>query len=137
MLQECRPFPLEGSRLTVPRGQLEEQINTMKTILAGKFSELVFNLDKVGSSEREEWKSKKIIAARSISADQVLYSVSRRYRHMTFLTCVSAASDALTPMVIPGPPIHGSLWATDLRQNEDVIIQQRNPAYINEELVFE
>jgi hypothetical protein len=51
MLQECLSLPLEDSRLIVPREQLEEHINTMKMILAGKFSELVFNLDEVGSSE--------------------------------------------------------------------------------------
>jgi hypothetical protein len=33
------------------REQLEEHINRVKTILAGKFSELVCNLDEVGSSE--------------------------------------------------------------------------------------
>jgi hypothetical protein len=70
VLQQCFSFPLEGSRLTVPREQLEEHINTVKTILAGKFSELVFNLDEIESSTWEEWKPKKIIAPRSIPADQ-------------------------------------------------------------------
>jgi hypothetical protein len=75
MLQERPSSPFEDSRLTVPRERLEEHINTMKTILAGKLSELVFNLGEVGSSEWEERKPKKIIALRSIPADQVFHSL--------------------------------------------------------------
>jgi hypothetical protein len=51
VLQECCSFPLEDSRLIVPRDQSEEHINTMKTILASKFSELIVNVYEVGSSE--------------------------------------------------------------------------------------
>jgi hypothetical protein len=51
ILQECRSLPLEDARLTIPHGQLEGHITTMKTLLAGKCSELVFNLDKVSSSD--------------------------------------------------------------------------------------
>jgi hypothetical protein len=42
VLQQCCSFPLEDSRLTVPREQLEGHIKTMKKILAGKFSEPCF-----------------------------------------------------------------------------------------------
>jgi hypothetical protein len=137
VLQECRSLPLEDARLTVPREQLEEHITNMKTLLVGKYSELVFNLDEVGSSEWEERKPKKVIAPRSIPADEVYHSVSRKYRHVTLMACVSAAGDALTPMVISGPPIRDSLWALGLRRDEDVMVRQRNPAYISEELFFE
>jgi hypothetical protein len=109
VLQECRSLPLEDARLTVPREQLEEHINTMKTLISGKYSGLIFNLDEVGSSDWEEHKPKKIIAPRSIPADQVFHSISRRYHHVTLLACVSAAGHALTPMVISGPPIRDSL----------------------------
>jgi hypothetical protein len=56
---------------------------------------------------------------------------------VTLLACVSAAGDALTPMIISGPPIRDSLWSKGLRQNEGAMIRQRHPAYINEELFFE
>jgi hypothetical protein len=137
VLQECRSLPLEDARLTVPREQLEEHIKTMKTVLAGKYSELVFNLDEVGSSEWEDRKPKKVIVPQGIPADEVYHSVSRRYRHVTLLACVSAAGDALTPMVISGPPIRDSLWTKGLRQDEDAMVRQRNPAYVSEELFFE
>jgi hypothetical protein len=136
-LQECRSFPMEDNRLTVPRDQLEAHIQTMKTLIDGHFSELVFNLDEVGSSEWEDRKPKKIIAPRSVPADQVFHSVARRYRHVTLLACVSAAGDALTPMIISGPVIRDSLWAMGLRQDEDAMVRRRNPAYVSEELFFE
>jgi hypothetical protein len=107
-------------------------MNMVKTILVGKFSELAFNFDGIWSSEWEEHKPKKIIALRPIPADQVFHSASRRYRHVTLLACVSAAGDALAPMVILWPPIHDFLGATGMHQDEDALIRQRNPAYINE-----
>jgi hypothetical protein len=53
------------------------------------------------------------------------------------MACVSVAGDALTPMVISGPPIRDSLWVMGSRQDEDVMVRQPNPAYISEELFFE
>jgi hypothetical protein len=40
-------------------------------------------------------------------------------------------------MAISGPPIHDSLWAAGSHQDEDVMVRQRNRAYINEELFLE
>jgi hypothetical protein len=129
--------PLEDARLTVPREQLEEHLNTMKNVLAGKYSELVFNLDEVGSSQWEDPKPKKVIVPQVIPADEMYHSVSRRYRHVTLLACVSAVGDALTPIVISGPPMRDSLWAKGLCHDQDAMVRRRKPAYVSEELFFD
>jgi hypothetical protein len=49
VLPLCRSLPHEDTRMTVPRACLEQNIATMKTHIVGKFSELIFNLDEVGS----------------------------------------------------------------------------------------
>jgi hypothetical protein len=69
--------------------------------------------------------------------DDVYHSVARRYGHVTLLACVSAAGDALTPMVSSGAEIPDSIWRTRLRQNEDVLLRHRSPAYIDENLFCE
>jgi hypothetical protein len=56
---------------------------------------------------------------------------------VTLLACISAAGDALTPMVISGMAIQDSLWQNDLRQDEDAMIRSRTPAYIDSELFYE
>jgi hypothetical protein len=45
--------------MTIPRVYLEQHIATMKNHVAGKYFEMIFNLDEVGSSEWEDRKTKK------------------------------------------------------------------------------
>jgi hypothetical protein len=135
-LRTCRSLPQEETRLTVPRSQLEEHIATLKVHLMGKCAELVFNLDELGSADWEDRKVKKVIAPAAVPKEDVFHSVSRRHRHTTLLACISAAGDAMTPMLITSSPIRESLWSRGLRQNEDVMVRHRTPAYIDEELFF-
>jgi hypothetical protein len=50
---------------------------------------------------------------------------------------VSAAGDALTPLIISASPIPASLWAHAPREDEDAMIRVRQPAYIDENLFDE
>jgi hypothetical protein len=113
VLQECRSFFLEDARLTVLRKQLQKHIDMMKTVMASKYSQLVFNPDEIDASEWEDRKLKKIIAPRFISSDEVFHAISRTYHRVTLLSCVSAAGDALTPLMISGPPARDSLQGKD------------------------
>jgi hypothetical protein len=59
-LQICRYLPQEDARMIVPRTHLEEQIQLAKWVIARRFSELVFDLDEVHSSDwgignRKKW----------------------------------------------------------------------------------
>jgi hypothetical protein len=81
----------------------------MKAHIVGKFSEFVFNLDEVGSSEWEDRKPRKVIAPQEVSPEDVYHSAALRYSHVTLLACVSAAGDAFTPMVINGAEIRDSI----------------------------
>jgi hypothetical protein len=104
--------------MIVPRAHLEEHIQLAKLVAAGKFSELVLNLDEVGSSDWENQKPKKVIVPRSVSPGDVYHSASRRYQHVILLACISAAGDALTPMIISVSSIPASLSAQGLWQDE-------------------
>jgi hypothetical protein len=125
-LKTCRPLPQEDTRLTVSKVELEEHIQTMKVKVhvAGKFSELVFNLDELGSTDWEDRKVKKVIVPADVGKEDVYHAVSRRHRHITLLACVSAAGDAPTPMLIAGNPILESLWSRGFRPDEDVMVRR-------------
>jgi hypothetical protein len=136
-LQICRSLPQEDTRMLLPRAHLEEHVPLAKLVIAGQFSELVFNLDEVSSSDWDARKPKKMILPRSVRPDDVYHSVSRRYRHVTLLACIAAAGDTLTPMIISVSPIPASLWAQDLRQDEDAMLRARQLACTDENLFFE
>jgi hypothetical protein len=114
-LQICRSLPQEETRMIVPRAHLEEHIGIARSVIDGKFSGFVDNLDEVISSDWDDRKPKKLIVPRSISPDDVYHPVSRRYRHVTLLVCVSAAGDGLTPWINSASPVPASLWADRLR----------------------
>jgi hypothetical protein len=89
----------------------------MRTHIARRFVELVFNLDEVDSSDLEDRKHRKVIAPRPLSADDIYYPVSCCYPHVTFIVCVSAAGNALASIIVLQSPIRDSLWNHGLRQN--------------------
>jgi hypothetical protein len=61
------PLPLEDAWVIVPSEQLDDHITTMKPLVAGKHSDLVFTLYEVCSSE---WEKGTIIVPRPIPADE-------------------------------------------------------------------
>jgi hypothetical protein len=109
----------------------------MKDSIHGKASEFVFNLDEVGSADWEDRKPKKIIVPISIPEEDVYHPVSRKFKHLSLLACVSAAPDSLTPLVVSTSPIPDSLWSNGLRADEDALIRHRSPPYIDESTFFE
>jgi hypothetical protein len=52
---------------------------------------------------------RKAVVAMTVSAGEVSCAVSRRYRHVTLLACVSATGDALISVIISHAPVRDSL----------------------------
>jgi hypothetical protein len=116
---------------------LEVHIAIMRTHIPGGFSEMVFNLDEMGSSDWDDRKPRKALAPVTVSAGDVFHCVSRQYRHVTLLACVSATGDALTPMIVSQTSVRDSFGSRAFGQDEDVMVRQRKPAYVDEELFHE
>ena len=136
-IKKCRSLPQEDSRLLIPRAHLREHIHNMHKHVDGRLSELVFNLDEVGTSSWEDRKPKKVFVDANIRSTNVYNSVTRKATHMTLLTCISAAGDSPTPMLITKHRINDSFWDNGLRQDEDVMIRFRDPPYIDTNLFYE
>jgi hypothetical protein len=123
--------------MTVARAYLEEHMHLLKTHVTGKVAELVFNLEELGSADWEDRKAKKMIAPTGLAKEDVYHPVSRRHRHVALLPCISAAGDALTPLLITTSPMPDTLWSHGLRQDENALISHRSPPYITEELFYD
>jgi hypothetical protein len=80
---------------------------------------------------------KKVIAPAEVRKEEVYHSLSHQHRLMTLLVWISAVGNALTAMPITFSPIRDSLWSHSPRQDDDVMVCRRSPAYINEDLFFE
>jgi hypothetical protein len=68
-----------------------------------------------------------VIIAAGIAKEDVYHPVSRRHRHMTLISCVSASAS----------PISDALERPGVRQGEVAMVRHRSRAYITEELFYE
>jgi hypothetical protein len=109
----------------------------MKDSIHGKVSELVFNRDEIRSADWEDRKPKKTIVPISVQEEDICHQVSRKFKRLSLLACVSAAGDSLTPLVVSANPIPDSLWSNGLHADEDALIRHRSPPYIDECTFFE
>jgi hypothetical protein len=73
----------------------------------------------------------------SVPEEDVDHPLSRKFKHLSLLACVSAAGDSLTPLVVSASAIRDSLWSNGLRADEDALIRHRSPPYIDESTFFE
>ena len=137
LLKKGRSFPLEDSRMLVPREYLKQHLINMKKYVEGRMAELTFNLDEVGCSDWEDRKPKSVIIAKNTDSDGIFHSVDRGSKHISLLVCVSAAGDSLTPMMITNYEISNEIYEDGLREDEDIMIRHRNPPYMNESLFIE
>jgi hypothetical protein len=118
-LQLCQSMPQEETRLTVPRADLDDCINVLPIHLVRKVPELVFNLDELGSADFHDRKGKKVIPAWRVRKEDVDHAVSQCGCHMTLLVCLSAAGDALTPLIVTASPIRGFLSSRNFRRDNE------------------
>jgi hypothetical protein len=121
----------------ITREYLDQHIQIIKDSIYEKASELVFNLDQIGSADWKDRKPKKVIIPISVPEEDVYHPVSRKFKNLSLLACVSAAGDSLTQFVMNPSPIPDSLWSNGLRADGDALIRHCSPPYIDESPFFE
>jgi hypothetical protein len=91
------------------RKYLERHIQIMRELVQRKASELVFNLDEVGSSDWEDRNPKKVVVLSSVQEENVYHPISRSFKHLSLLVYVSEVGNSLTPFTLTADPIPDSL----------------------------
>jgi hypothetical protein len=67
-------------------------INMKSHVEGRKAGWLAFNIDEIGSSDWENRKPKKVLIPFDTAYETGFRAVSQRFRHVTSMTCISAAS---------------------------------------------
>jgi hypothetical protein len=62
--------------------------------------ELVFNFDEIGMSEWEDRKERKVIVPATMDGPTIYHRASRSVRHISIMTCITAAGEYLTPYIV-------------------------------------
>jgi hypothetical protein len=99
-LAETKSTPSEDARRKVRCIFLDESVRFLGEYVYGMKIELLFNLDEVGVSEWEDRKDKKVVILRVLSDQTIHYRASRNLKHISIITCISAAGESLTPYFV-------------------------------------
>jgi hypothetical protein len=81
--------------LQVPWVFLESTVQTFHECLQGCPTELVFNLDEVGISDRADRKMRKGLAPATIPGQRIRHGISWKMKHISVIACPSAAGELL------------------------------------------
>jgi hypothetical protein len=101
---------------------------------------LVFNLDKVGMSEQEDRKGKKVIVAMTTAGQTIDCDMSRSMKHISVVACVTARRESRTPFIMTSQISDGirkRLLSRGVRLGVDFVLRQRPKPYVSSKLLFE
>jgi hypothetical protein len=103
-------------------------------------AELVSNLDEVDISDLEDRKARKALAAATKRAWTIHQRKSRKVRHVSVITCVSAIGTWLTPYMITShdsPSVRGQLEKHGVWFGTNLIMKSNAKPDINAEISFD
>jgi hypothetical protein len=103
-------------------------------------AELVFNLDKVGMSDWEDRKDKKVVVPTALDGQTIHHRVSRNVRHISIIGCISAGEESLTPYVVTSQDserVRERLKSRGVRLGVDFVLRHRSKPYVKGKLLLE
>jgi hypothetical protein len=83
--------PQEAERLEIPRCFLDQTLICITEFIYGRPAELVCHLDEVGIAEWEDRKTKTVLVPKSMNEQTMHHKVNRNLKHVSVITCISAA----------------------------------------------
>jgi hypothetical protein len=119
----------EDARLEVPGAFLDETICCLREYVQEMKAKLVFSLDKVGMSEWEDRKDKKVIVPKTTDSQTIHHRASRNVKHISIITCISAGGESLTPYIVTSQdsgPFRRRLMSRGVRPSVDFVLRQRS-----------
>jgi hypothetical protein len=75
---------------------------------------------------------------REVEKNQILHhKIQRNMKHLSILTCVSAASSYCPPYIVTAQPIPTAILQSGLRNGTDVVFHQNRKTYIDKEFFLD
>jgi hypothetical protein len=100
----------------------------------------VFNLDKVGISDWEDRKTRKVVVPATMEGHTIHHGVSRNVKHISVIACVSAFGESLPPYILTSQnssPVQEQLRKPGVRLGRDLILKSHSRPYVNAEIFLD
>jgi hypothetical protein len=124
----------------VLRDFIEAAIEDLWDDVHNMCTEFVFNLDEIGISEWEDMIARRVIVPLAMRGQRIFHSVHRNLKHISAVTCISAAGEHMTPFMVcsqVNKSVERLLKRQGFRFGVDFIIRKRNKSYMNSQLFSE
>jgi hypothetical protein len=99
-LQRATAYPQENIRMEVSKEIARTHIRNLERYVKDVSTELILNVDEVGSQEWSDRKKRDVIIPHQERPCRIEYAVSRKEKRITCITTISMASDALMPLLV-------------------------------------
>jgi hypothetical protein len=127
-------YPQEDPRLQIPRHFLDDYLALLREHVAGLNPHLVYNLDETGCSDWEERKSFDAIIPAALRHVNVHFGVTRRVKHQSMIVCISAAGDALCPLITTSDRSTLGVFRDGIEENVDLRVHVGGSSYVDKEV---
>lgn len=135
---KTKSSPQEESRLLITQEECEEYLKILQNHVQNTCSELLFNIDEVGTNPWADRYSKSVIIPAAMEGTRVQHGVNRGEKTTSCLACISAGGDAIMPlMVVHRATLDDEVTKDGLRIDEDVMIRNTASAYVTTEIFKE
>jgi hypothetical protein len=126
--------PQEKVRLEVPHEYLNQSIRLIKEYVPLVQTELLFHIDESGFSGWDERTPKCVLIPTKARETILHYHVSRKIRHQTLVSCVTAVADAYCPLLVSSEPTARAVFEYQIRDGIDLQIEISPSPDVNAEI---
>jgi hypothetical protein len=123
--------------LRVRRVFLDQKVQDLNEHFQVWITELAFNLSKVGISDWEDRKTRKVVISPTIGRRSVRRGISRKLKHISAITCISAAGKSFISYIIvlqDSLSVRERLRRHAVRFGTDSVMKSNENAYISAEI---
>jgi hypothetical protein len=90
---ETKSVPQENPRLEIIRVFLQAGFDEFRDHIYQAYTELVFKLNKIGISEWEDRRTRRVIVPSTMKRQTIFHGVRQNLKHIDVVACISAAGD--------------------------------------------
>jgi hypothetical protein len=113
-------------------------IMNMENHVNDVLTELIFNIDEVGSQEWADRKLRKVIIPRQLRSVRIEYSVPKSQKRMNCIAVISMAGDIPMPLpVIHRKSIDCAIWEEGWREGQDFFIRSNDTSHVTRDIFNE
>jgi hypothetical protein len=137
-LEHAKAYPQESGRMTVTKEIARTHVANLVNYVQDTPTELVFNIDEVGSQEWADRKPRRVIVPHQERRQRIQYSVPRSQKRISCIAGISMAGDTLMPLlVIHRKTIDEDVWLEGWRDGQDFLLRSNDTSYVTRDIFKE